>query len=398
VVGNLVVVVSISAFEVHKNMIKHRLAVMAIVGAAFMVTLSTLDFSASAQERPSAFGKPEGEKATQLYRLKNKNGLEAAITDYGATLVSLKVPDRQGKLADVILGYDDASGYQKTTAYLGAIVGRYGNRIAKGKFILNGVTYTLATNNGPNHLHGGVTGFSKKFWQARESATGNSLTLSYTSKDGEEGYPGNLSVTVTYTLTDQNELRIDYSATTDKATVVNLTNHAYFNLTGDPQKDILQHQLMLHASRFTPVDSGLIPTGELRSVKGTPFDFTKSIAIGARIGQDDEQLKRGGGYDHNFVLDKGKTEQPVKVAEVYEPVSGRLLEVSTTEPGIQFYTGNSLGGPPKGKGGIAYRPRAAFCLETQHFPDSPNHPEFPSTTLNPGQRYRTTTIYRFSVR
>ena len=363
-----------------------------------MVTLSALDFPASAQERPSVFGRPEGEKAAQLYRLKNKNGLEAAIADYGATLVSLKVPDRQGKLADVVLGYDDALRYQKGAAYFGATVGRYGNRIAKGKFVLNGVTYTLATNNGPNHLHGGVTGFSKKFWQARESAAGDSLMLSYTSKDGEEGYPGNLKVTVTYTLTDQNELRIDYSATTDKATVVNLTNRSYFNLTGDPQKDILQHQLMLHASRFTPVDSGLIPTGELRSVKGTPFDFTKSTAIGARIGQDDEQLKPGRGYDHNFVLDKGKTEQPVNVAEVYEPGSGRVLEVSTTEPGIQFYTGNYLEGSPKGKGGIAYRPRAGFCLETQHFPDSPNQAAFPSTTLNPGQSYRTTTIYRFSVR
>jgi len=379
-------------------MIKYGLVAAAVIGVAFIVTLSGSDSLASAQNRPSVFGKLRGEKAAQLYRLKNKNGVEAAITDYGATLVSLKVPDRQGKMADVVLGYDDALGYQKGKAHYGATIGRYGNRIAKGKFILHGVTYTLATNDGPNHLHGGVSGFGKKLWQAREPAAGNSLTLSYTSKDGEEGYPGNLRVTVRYTLTDPNELRIDYSAITDKATVVNLTNHSYFNLTGDPQKDILQHQLMLHASRFTPVDSGLIPTGELRSVKGTPFDFTTSTAIGARIGQDDEQLKLARGYDHNFVLDKGQTKQPVKVAEVYEPVSGRLLEVSTTEPGIQFYTGNFLDGSDRGKGGVAYRPRAGFCLETQHFPDSPNKPAFPSTTLNPGQRYRTTTVYRLSVR
>jgi aldose 1-epimerase len=379
-------------------MIKHGLVAVAVIGGALMVALSGSDSPANAQSRPSAFGKPEGEKAAQLYRLKNKNGVEAAITDYGATLVSLKVPDRQGRMADVVLGYDDASGYQKGKAYYGATIGRYGNRIAKGKFTLNGVTYTLATNDGPNHLHGGVIGFSKRMWQARESAAGNSLTLSYTSKDGEEGYPGNLQATVTYTLTGQNELRIDYSATTDKTTVVNLTNHSYFNLTGDPRKEILQHQLMLHASRFTPVDSTLIPTGELRSVKGTPFDFTAGTAIGARIGQNDEQLKLARGYDHNFVLDKGETKQPVKAAEVYEPVSGRLLQVSTTEPGIQFYTGNFLDGSEKGKGGMVYRQRTGFCLETQHFPDSPNKPAFPSTTLSPGQRYQTTTIYRFSAR
>jgi aldose 1-epimerase len=367
-----------------------------MIGAASMILFIALQ--AIAQDRPSSFGKPEGEKAAQLYRLKNRNGLEAGITDYGATLVFLRVPDRQGKMADVVLGYDDAVAYQNGKSYYGATVGRYANRIAKGKFVLNGVAYTLPTNDGSNQLHGGPKGFSKKMWQVEKSATGKSLTLGYTSGDGEEGYPGNLRVTVAYTLTDQNELRIDYSAVTDKPTVVNLTHHSYFNLSGDPQKDILQHRLMLQASRFTPVDSSLIPTGELRSVKGTPFDFTTSTAIGARIGQDDEQLKLGRGYDHNFVLDKGQTEEPKKVAEVYEPVSGRLLEISTTEPGIQLYSGNFLNGSDKGKDGIAYRLRTGLCLETQHFPDSPNEPAFPSTTLNPGQQYHSTTIYRFSVR
>jgi aldose 1-epimerase len=326
--------------------------------------------------------------------------MEAAITNFGADLVSLKAPDRQGKLADVVLGYDQASGYENGKAYFGGTIGRYGNRIAKGKFTLNGTTYTLATNDGANHLHGGKRGFDKMIWEAKDvsGANGQALQLTYTSKDGEEGYPGNLKVQVTYTLTDNNELKIDYLATTDKDTVVNLTNHSYFNLTGDPKNDILKHELMLKASRFTPVDSGLIPTGELRAVKGTPFDFTTSTPIGARINNADEQLKLGKGYDHNFVLDRAEGEGLVKVGEVYEPTTGRVLEVQTTEPGIQFYSGNFLNGTEKGKGGLAYAHRTGFCLETQHFPDSPNQPKFPSTTLKPGQEYKTTTVYKFSAR
>jgi aldose 1-epimerase len=348
----------------------------------------------------SSFGKVADGKEAVLYVLKNKNGMEAAITNFGADLVSLKAPDRQGKLADVVLGYDQASGYENGKAYFGGTIGRYGNRIAKGKFTLNGTTYTLATNDGANHLHGGKRGFDKMMWEAKDvsGANGQALQLTYTSKDGEEGYPGNLKVQVTYTLTDNNELKIDYLATTDKDTVVNLTNHSYFNLTGDPKNDILKHELMLKASRFTPVDSGLIPTGELRAVKGTPFDFTTSTPIGARINNADEQLKLGKGYDHNFVLDRAEGEGLVKVGEVYEPTTGRVLEVQTTEPGIQFYSGNFLNGTEKGKGGLAYAHRTGFCLETQHFPDSPNQPKFPSTTLKPGQEYKTTTVYKFSAR
>ncbi|HYH01376.1 MAG TPA: aldose epimerase family protein [Terriglobales bacterium] len=348
----------------------------------------------------SSFGKTADGKDAVLYVLKNKNGMEAAITNFGAALVSLKAPDRQGKLADIVLGYDQASGYENGKAYFGGTIGRYGNRIGKGKFALNGTTYTLATNNGANHLHGGKRGFDKVLWEAKDAsgAGGQALQLTYTSKDGEEGYPGNLNVQVTYTLTDNNELKIDYSATTDKDTVVNLTNHSYFNLTGDPKNDILSHELLVKASRFTPVDSGLIPTGELKPVKGTPFDFTTSTAIGARIKQTNEQLKLGKGYDHNFVLDRPEGAGLVKVAEVYEKTTGRVLEVQTTEPGIQFYSGNFLDGTEKGKGGQAYAHRTGFCLETQHFPDSPNKPEFPSTTLKPGQQYKTTTVYKFSAR
>jgi aldose 1-epimerase len=345
------------------------------------------------------FGKTSEGTEVQLYVLKNKRGLEAAITNYGAILVSLKTPDRDGKLADVVMGYDDVAGYENGKAYFGGTIGRYGNRIGKGQFNLNGTTYHLATNNGVNHLHGGTRGFNKVIWQAKPLSD-KALELTYTSRDGEEGYPGTLHATVTYTLTDKNELRIDYKATLDpgKDTIVNLTNHSYFNLTGDTTKSILQHELTLNASRFTPIDAGFITTGEIRAVKGTPFDFTKATVIGARINENDEQLKMGIGYDHNFVLDRAGATGLVKAAEVYEPTSGRVMEVLTTEPGVQFYSGNFLDGTEKGKGGQAYQYRTGLALETQHYPDSPNKPNFPSTTLKPGQKYSTTTVYRFSAR
>ena len=348
---------------------------------------------------PTSFGKKSEGAEMQLYTLKNKHGLEAKVTNFGATLVSLKTPDRKGQFADIVLGYDDVASYEKGTFFFGGSIGRYANRIARGTFNLNGQTYHLAINDGANSLHGGTKGFNKVVWDAKQLST-QSVEFSYTSKDGEEGYPGTLMVKVTYTLNDSNELRIDYSAEEGpgKDTVLNLTNHSYFNLTGNPQNTILQHDLTLFASKFTPVDSGLIPTGELRPVKGTPFDFTTATAVGARIGQDDEQLKLGKGYDHNFVIDRTSGEKLARAAEVYEPTSGRVMEVETTQPGIQFYSGNFLDGTAKGKGGVAYNYRSALCLETQHFPDSPNHPEFPTTTLKAGQRFTSTTVYRFSAR
>jgi aldose 1-epimerase len=343
-----------------------------------------------------AFGKTDDGQQMDLYTLTNKKGMEVSITNFGGTVVSIKVPDKDGKIADVVLGYDDASGYQGGKAFLGTTVGRYGNRIAKGKFMLDGKTYTLPLNDGPNTLHGGLKGFNQKVWTAKDVSgpAGQALQLTYLSKDGEEGFPGNLSVKVTFTLAENNQLKIDYSATTDKDTVLNLTNHSYFNLAGQGDGDILGTELMLHASRFTPVDSTLIPTGELRSVTGTPFDFTKSTAIGSRIEQDDEQLKFGKGYDHNWVVD-GTPGMLRLAAKAYDPKSGRVLEVLTTEPGIQFYTGNFLDGTIHGKDGKVYNRRYAFCLETQHFPDSPNHPKFPTTELKPGGKYHSTTVFAF---
>jgi aldose 1-epimerase len=345
------------------------------------------------------FGTVEG-KEVSLYTLTNRHGVEARIINYGGILVSLKVPDRNNRLEDVVLGYDNLSDYTEGNAgYLGALIGRYGNRIARGRFRLNGVEYTLATNNNENHLHGGVKGFDKVVWTARPLKTrgGDALELTYLSHDGEEGYPGNLQVRVVYTLTDKNELRIDYNATTDKDTIVNLTHHSYFNLAGAGNGDILNHQLTINASRFTPVDATLIPTGELKSVKGTPFDFTQPTTIGARINDADEQLKRGNGYDHNWVLD-GRPGTLRRVAEVSEPTTGRVMEIWTTEPGIQLYTGNYLGEAKPGKGGKPYKQHYGFALETQHFPDSPNEPKFPSTVLRRGATYRSTTIYKFSAR
>jgi aldose 1-epimerase len=338
------------------------------------------------------FGKMPDGAAVHIYTMTNQNHLQARITNYGGILVSLTAPDRHGNFADIVLGFDSLNGYLTNTGpFLGALIGRYGNRIAHARFSLDGVEYRLDKNNGENTLHGGSQGFDKKVWTPRVLPDGG-LELTYRSKDGEEGFPGNLTATAIYHLTDANEIRIDYSATTDKDTVVNLTNHSYFNLNGAGSGDVLGHILTLHASRFTPVDSGLIPIGELRSVGGTPFDFRKPLAIGARINQNDVQLKAGGGYDHNFVLDKTGN-SPELAARVEEPESGRVLEVWTDQPGVQFYTGNSLGNLT-GKGGKPYHPRGGFCLETQHFPDSPNEKKFPSTVLHPGQRFQSTTIFR----
>lgn len=333
-----------------------------------------------------------------VYTLTNRGKAEARITNYGGAIVSLKVPDRAGRLADVVLGFDDVGGYLSGNFYVGTVVGRYANRIAKGRFTLNGVEYKLATNNNGNHLHGGVRGFDKVLWAARPLRVrdGSALELTYVSPDGEEGYPGTLRAKVVYTLTDANELRIDYSATTDKDTVVNLTNHSYFNLAGEGSGDILGHSLTLYADRFLPADATAIPTGELRPVRGTPFDFTRPTLIGARIESDDEQIKFGAGYDHTFVI-RGRPGALRRAALAHEPTSGRVLEVWTTEPGVQLYTGNYLD-TVAGKGGSPYGRRTGFCLETQHYPDSPNKPAFPSAILRRGGRYTTTTVYKFSAR
>jgi aldose 1-epimerase len=346
-----------------------------------------------------SFGKTPDGRPVELYVLTNKSGAEVSITNYGGAVVSLKVPDRNGKLADVVLGYDTAEGYVNDKSHFGGIIGRYGNRIAHAQFVLDGKTYTLAKNNGDNTLHGGVKGCDKALWEAKIlSAKGaQSLKLSYLSKDGEEGFPGNLKVTVIYTWTDANALMIEYSATSDKPTVLNLTNHSYFNLAGQGSGNILGHVLMIQADKFTPVNASLIPTGELRDVAGTPFDFRKATAIGARIDQGDEQLELGGGYDHNFVIRRSTDAGVSLAARVVEPSSGRVMEVWTTEPGVQFYTGNFLDGKVPGKGGATYAKRSAFCLETQHYPDSPNKPAFPSVALEAGALYHTITTYKFSV-
>jgi aldose 1-epimerase len=345
-----------------------------------------------------AFGKLDDGTAIDLYTLRNRNGLQVEIINYGGAVVSLKTPDRRGRMADIVLGYDDLPGYLADQSYFGALIGRYANRIGQAKFTLNGVEYQLARNDGPNQLHGGVKGFNRVVWQAREVSRRNGvgLELRYVSKDNEEGYPGNLVVTATYILTDANELRIEYSATTDKATVVNLTHHSYFNLAGAGMGEVLQHEAKINANRFTPVDATLIPTGELRAVKGTPFDFTRATSIGSRINQKDDQLVLGRGYDHNFVLNK-KGKELSLAATVYEQTSGRVVEMWTTEPGMQLYTGNFLDNV-HGKEGKIYVRRGAFCLEAQHFPDSPNKPAFPSTVLKPRERYTQTTVYKFTVR
>lgn len=367
-----------------------------IVVASVWLALFSMPTEAKTKVTTQPFGKMPDGTPVEIYSLSD-GAYEARIATYGGIVVSLKAPDRSGTSADVVLGFDDLKGYVdnfngSSPAFFGAIIGRYANRIGHATFSLDGKKYSLPLNDGQNSLHGGPHGFNNVVWKAKPIENGVELT--YLSKDGEAGYPGNLSAVVRYTLVKGN-LRIEYSATTDKNTVVNLTNHSYFNLAG--QGDILNHQLTLHASRFTPVDAGLIPTGELKSVDSTPFDFRKATAIGARINADDEQLHRGHGYDHNWVLDSagGKL---TEAAELYDPGSGRVLKVLTDQPGIQFYSGNFLNGSIKGKGGKPDELHAALCLETQHFPDSPNHPDFPTAALKPGEHYHTVTVFSFSTR
>jgi len=364
-------------------------------GAALLIAGATLMPAATTITRAD-FGKTKEGVAVSIYTLANNNGLTARITNYGGIVVSLEAPDRNGNRADVVLGFDALDGYLANPGpFFGALIGRYANRIAHARFTLDGRPYQLDKNDGPNTLHGGAHGFDKRVWKPRQLPDGG-LELTYLSKDGEGGFPGNLTVTAVYHLTEANELRIDYTATTDKNTVVNLTNHSYFNLKGAGTGDILEHRLTLNADRFTPIDAGLIPTGELRAVAATPFDFRKSTEIGARIEAGDAQLKLAHGYDHNWVLNR-TGEGLHLAARVEEPSTGRVLEVLTTQPGVQFYTGNFLDGTIKGKGGKAYGRRSGFCLETQHFPDSPNQPAFPSTELKPGSNFQSTTVFRFSV-
>jgi len=346
-----------------------------------------------------AFGSVDGKKIS-LYTLANQHGMQAAVINYGATLVSLKTPDRRGKIDDIVLGYDDLPGYVADKFYFGSTIGRYANRIAHGKFTLDGTRYHLACNNGPNHLHGGPGGFHKVVWEANPlpvTSDSAGVQFSYLSPDGEEGYPGNLTVAVTYRVSDANELMIDYAASTDKDTIVNLTNHSYFNLAGQGRGDILRHQLTIHASTFTPVNDALIPTGELRTLAGTPLDFSHPTSIGARIDNNDEQLRIAGGYDHNFVIARS-ARGLAHAAHVSEPDSGRVMDVYTSEPGIQLYTGNFLDGSMNGKSGKNYPFRSGLTLETQHYPDSPNHPAFPRTALQRGHHLASQTVYGFTAR
>jgi len=378
----------------HKTIIFTLLLLVIFVSGA----LGRAGTAMKRQVRKESFGKTGDGRPVDLYTLTNSKGMEVRAMTYGGIIVSIRVPDKSGKIQDVVLGYDTVEGYLANPAYFGAIVGRYANRIANATFTLDGVKYTLAKNDGQNSLHGGKVGFNKELWEGKqfESAKGVGVEFSLLSKDGEEGYPGNLKVKVRYTLTDDNQLMLDYEATTDKATPLNLSQHSYFNLAGEGSGDILQHHLMLNADRFTPVDKTLIPTGELRAVQGTPLDFTKPAAIGARIDEDYEQLVIGHGYDHNFVINR-KDDSLTLAARVHEPTSGRVLEVYTTEPGVQFYSGNFLDGTITGKQGHVYKRRNGFCLETQHFPDSPNHPDFPSTILKPGTTFHSQTIFKFST-
>jgi aldose 1-epimerase len=345
------------------------------------------------------FGKLEDGNQVFLYSIKNSSGMKVNIINYGAIVTHVFVPDKDGKIEDVVLGYDSLDGYVNDKVFLGAIVGRYGNRIANGKFSLDGKEYQLAKNNGENHLHGGPKGFYKVLWNAEsvKSDSGESLRLKYVSKDGEEGYPGTVELTVTYTVTEANELKIDYEGKTDKPTVLNLTNHSYFNLSGDFTKTILDHELQINADRFTPVYQDSITTGELKEVKGTPFDFRKLTPVGLHINDKDEQMQFGGGYDHNWVLNN--FDRKVReIALLYHPNTGRYMEVLSDQPGLQFYSGNFLDGSFAGKNGIIYNKRTALCLEAQFFPDSPNKPHFPSVTLRPSEIYRQTTIYKFSAK
>jgi aldose 1-epimerase len=345
------------------------------------------------------FGQVDG-KEIDIYTLTNEKGAQAKIINFGARVVSLTMPDRNGNFADIVTGFDSLKNYVNDNSFFGAIVGRYGNRIAKGKFSIDDKEYQVTVNDGPNSLHGGKIGFFKAVWDAKQinSNAGPAVKLSLVSPDGDEGYPGTVNVSVTYTLTNDNELKLDYEGTTDKPTVLNPTHHSYFNLSGDFNKTILDEELVIDADSFTPVDNTLIPTGEIATVENTPMDFRKPVAIGARINDDYQQLKYGRGYDHNWVLNNYKPGVVRKVASVYDSTSGRFMEVLTDQPGLQFYSGNFLNGMVKGKGGVAYIHRSALCLEAQHYPDSPNEPDFPSTTLRPGELYKQTTIYKFSTK
>jgi aldose 1-epimerase len=379
-------------------MTTHSPTRLAVAGLVAVLTAGAAPAAEGIMRKP--YGQTPDGRAVDLYVLTNANGMEASITPYGGIVTTLTAPDRKGQFGDVVLGFDKLDGYLAGHPFFGCVVGRYGNRIARGEFTLDGKKHTLARNNGDNHLHGGRKGFDKAVWaveEAKGTKAGPSLKLSHVSPDGDEGYPGTLKITVTYTLTNQNELRIDYHATTDKPTHVNLTNHSYFNLAGPGTGDILGHEVQINADHFTPVDAGLIPTGEIRKVAGTPLDFRQPVAVGKRVNADDEQLRFGKGYDHNFVLNKKGNELSL-AARVTEPTTGRVLEVFTTEPGVQFYCGNFLDGKEVGKGGKAYKHRYGFCLETQHFPDTPNQSKFPTTVLKPGEEYKTTTVYKFSAK
>jgi aldose 1-epimerase len=346
--------------------------------------------------KKAPFGVTPAGSQVNLFTLANDQGMEVRITNYGGIIVSIKVPDRNASIDDVVLGHDTLEGYLNRSRYFGALIGRHANRIGQARFSLNGDSYSLARNNGANHLHGGIKGFDKVVWAANEVETPDAVgvELSYLSEDGEEGYPGNLRVQVTYRLNHSNELRLDYSAVTDQKTIVNLTNHSYFNLAG--KGTILDHELLINAEAFTPVDDGLIPTGEIRNLRNTPMDFRRATSIGARINEDYEQITLAGGYDHNFVLRKAESSL-ARAATVYEPITGRVLEVSTTQPGMQFYSGNFLDGSIVGKNGLPYVKHSGCCFETQHFPDSPNQPSFPSTILKPDEQYQHTTVWKFSV-
>ena len=384
-----------------KKITQFLMSMSAGLGAACLVGCSSMPIPTNTVGTISQapFGKMPDGAPVAIYTLRNSKGMEARIMTYGGIVQSLKVPDKNGKFDDVVLGYDDLDGYLKATPYFGALIGRYGNRIGGAKFTLEGKTYTLATNNGPNSLHGGIKGFDKVVWKATSlvTADGPALQLTYFSKDGEEGFPGNLKVTAVYTLTDNNELHLYFTATTDQPTVCNLTHHSYFNLAGQGNGDILGHIVYINADNTTPVDSNLITTGEIKPVDGTPFDFRKPTAIGARINDPDTVLQYGPGYDHNWVINKPMGKLGLQ-ARVYEPATGRVMEVFSTEPGLQFYTGNSLDGSITGKDGKVYQRRTAFCMEPQHYPDSPNKPMFPITELKPGETYQNTIIYRFYVK
>jgi len=374
--------------------------ILTLLALPFAPALAVAQMSAS---KPGVQSQPfgtQGGRPVNLYTLTNSRGVEIKAMNYGGIILSIKVPDRKGQFADIVLGHETLDGYVPNPPYLGAIVGRYANRIANGTFTLDGKTYTLPKNDGPNTLHGGIDKtFNKVVWDGEPLKGKSGVSFTYLSKDGEEGFPGNLKVKVTYTLTDDNELVIDYEATTDKSTPINVSQHSYFNLAGEGTGDILNHEILINADRFTPVDKNLIPTGELRPVKGTPFDFTTSTRIGARIDDNYEQLVLGHGYDHNWVINRKSGDKGlVLAARVYEPTSGRVLEVSTTQPGVQFYTGNFLDGTVTGKHGHVYKHRYGLCLETQHFPDSPNHPDFPTTILKPGETFHQKTVFKFSTK